>query len=115
VGLADHSADAAIPPAAGLVPAVATVEPSVARLAAYVARAMPGLEPEPVGLRLCVTTALPWHRDAFAAWSAGPVTLFAGNNLFKFAPLLGRLLAETVLAGEVVPALAPETAAAPPA
>ena len=112
LGLADHSADAAILPAAGLVPAVETVEPSVARLAVYVARAMPGLEPEPIGLRLCVTTALPWHRDAFAAWSAGPVTLFAGNNLFKFAPLLGRLLAETVLAGEVVPALAPATAAA---
>jgi sarcosine oxidase len=111
LGLADHSADAGIPAAAALVPADATVAPAVARLGAYVASAMPGLDPEPVGLRLCVTTALPWHRDAFAAWSAGPVTLFAGNNLFKFAPLIGRLLAESVLSGEVVPALAPATAA----
>ena len=54
-----------------------------------------------------------WVRRCCTFASAGPVTLFAGNNLFKFAPLLGRLLAETVLSGEVVPSLAPETAAAP--
>ena len=64
------------------------------RTTAYVARALPGLEPRPVGVRHCWVTDLPWSHDAMAAWEAGPLTFFAGNNLFKHAPAVGRALAE---------------------
>jgi sarcosine oxidase len=70
------------------------VEEALPRLVAYVERAMPGLEPEPAGVRLCQTSILPWGADAFAVWRTGTVALLAGANLFKFAPLLGELLAE---------------------
>ncbi len=68
---------------------------SLERVRTYVKRALPGLEPAPVDVRPCWLTLLPWHADAFAAWRAGPAVVFAGHNLFKFAPTLGRLLAET--------------------
>jgi glycine/D-amino acid oxidase-like deaminating enzyme len=67
---------------------------SVARVRAYVERALPGLEPEPIDTITRPLTILPWHPDAFAVWEAGAVLVFAGHNLFKFAPLLGELLAE---------------------
>jgi sarcosine oxidase len=78
------------------------VEEALARLTEYVERGMPGLEPEPASVRLCKTSILPWGGDAFAVWRAGPVTLLAGANLFKFAPLLGELLAED-RTGELAP------------
>ena len=74
IGLADHTADPPVAAPGVVMPAAADLRPSVERLRAYAARAMPGLDPEPAGLRVCVTTALPWHRDAFACWTAGPVT-----------------------------------------
>jgi sarcosine oxidase len=78
------------------------------RARAYVERAMPGLDPEPVGHRHCWVTDLPWADDAFAVWEAGGVLCAAGNNLFKHAPALGRALAATALA-ETLPAdLRPE-------
>ena len=70
------------------------VEDALARLKRYVQRGMPGLEPEPVSVRLCQTSVLPWGPDAFAVWDSGRVTVLAGANLFKFGPLLGELLAE---------------------
>jgi hypothetical protein len=45
-------------------------------------------------VRLCKTSILPWGADAFAVWRTGGVRVLAGANLFKFAPLLGELLAE---------------------
>jgi sarcosine oxidase len=78
------------------------VEDALARLRAYVERGMPGLEPEPASVRLCKTSILPWGADAFAVWRAGPVAVLAGANLFKFAPLLGDLLAEDST-GELAP------------
>ena len=65
----------------------------VARIAAYVDRALPGLEPEPIDVRLCLTTMLPEGGDTFRIWRAGPVVVLTGDNLFKFGPVLGRLLA----------------------
>ena len=50
---------------------------------------------EPVSVRLCRTSILPWGADAFAVWRCGAVDVLAGANLFKFAPLLGELLAES--------------------
>ena len=63
------------------------------RARAYVARALPGLDPEPVDVRHCWTTQLPWGPDGVAVWEAEGVLVVAGHNLFKQAPGLGRILA----------------------
>ena len=77
------------------------VDEALARLRAYAARAMPGLDPEPAGVRLCRTSILPWGADAFAVWRTGAIEVLAGANLFKFAPLIGELLADG--SGELSP------------
>ena len=82
------------------------------RLAAYARRALPGVDPRSVAEVVCRVTALPWGDDAFAAWRAGPVLAFAGNNLFKHAPVLGALLADAALGGPVPPELEPAGSAA---
>lgn len=101
IGLAGE--DASLPLGdAGQVPAGADVERYVGRVADYVARAMPGLDPEPESVRLCVSTELPHRGDGFSTWQAEGVTAFAGQNLFKFAPVLGELLADAVTEGAEV-------------
>jgi sarcosine oxidase len=80
----------------------AGVDRLVRRIAGYAERALPGLEPEPIGVRLCLTTMLPDGGDTFRIWRAGSVLVLAGDNLFKFGPLLGRMLAGAV-DGEPVP------------
>jgi sarcosine oxidase len=70
------------------------VEEALPRLSAYARRAMPGIDPDPASVRLCETSILPWGADAFAVWRAGNVAFLAGANLFKFAPLVGELLAD---------------------
>ena len=77
------------------------VEQALARLRAYAERGMPGLEPDPVSVRLCKTSILPWGADAFAVWRAGAVDVLAGANLFKFAPLVGELIADR--SGDLAP------------
>jgi sarcosine oxidase len=79
-----------------------SVEGLVRRIAAYVRKALPGLDPEPVDVRLCLTTGISEQHDDFRLWRAGSALLLAGDNLFKFAPLLGRVLAGAA-AGEPVP------------
>lgn len=69
---------------------------------AYVRAALPGLDPDPVEVRHCWVTRLPWGDDALAVWEAGGVLFPAGNNLFKQAPGLGRSLA-AALDGEPLP------------
>ena len=78
------------------------------RTTAYVARALPGLEPEPVEARHCWVTELPWHPDGFAAWELGGLLVLAGNHLFKHAPALGRALAAAALGDGLAPSLQPE-------
>lgn len=77
------------------------------RARAYVARALPGLDPEPVDVRHCWVTDLPWSTDGVAVWESGPLLFVAGHNLFKLAPGLGRALARAAdgagLAGELRP------------
>jgi sarcosine oxidase len=80
---------------------------SVARVRGYVERALPGLDPEPIDTITRPLTILPWHPDAFAVWEAGAVLVFAGHNLFKFAPALGDLLADACRSGEIAPELRP--------
>jgi glycine/D-amino acid oxidase-like deaminating enzyme len=64
---------------------------------AYVARELPGLEPEPVEERHCWVTELPSGPDAMAVWERDRALLVAGNNMFKHAPVLGRALAAAAL------------------
>lgn len=84
---------------------------ALARLAAgtvaYVRRALPGLEPEPVGHRHCWVTDLPWGDDGVAVWQAGPVLFLAGHNLFKHAPWLGHELASAVTDARLTDELRP--------
>jgi sarcosine oxidase len=75
---------------------------------AYVARAMPGLQPEPLEARHCWAVELPWGPDAMAVWESGRALFFAGGNLFKHAPWIGRALAAIVLGADVPDLLRPE-------
>jgi sarcosine oxidase len=72
------------------------------RTTEYVRLALPGLVPEPVDARHCWVTQLPWNPDGIAVWPAGGLLIIAGHNMFKHAPLLGRLLARGAL-GEGLP------------
>jgi len=79
-----------------LRPTVAAQAPprvAIQRTSQYVARVLPGLDPDPADVRLRWPAKLASTEDAFATWEQGPVTVFAGHNLFKFAPLLGAQLA----------------------
>ncbi|WP_158845623.1 NAD(P)/FAD-dependent oxidoreductase [Saccharothrix deserti] len=89
--------------AAGALPPGSTMDEHVRRLQSYVRRALPGLDSEPVGIRVCVMTKLPAGSDAFRVWHTGGVTAIAGHNLFKLAPVLGELLAESAV-DDVLPA-----------
>ncbi|HEY5197943.1 MAG TPA: FAD-binding oxidoreductase [Solirubrobacteraceae bacterium] len=71
-----------------------------ARTRAYVRRAMPGLDPAPVGFRVCHLTALAGDPDAFGVWDRGAITVFAGHNVMKFAPLIGECVARRIVDGE---------------
>jgi sarcosine oxidase len=75
---------------------------------AYVAEALPGLDPRPVEARNCWVTELPWGHDALAVWESGDVLAIAGNNLFKHAPALGRELARAAMGAELREQLRPE-------
>jgi sarcosine oxidase len=107
LGLAEHGADAPTAPGGPVMAGGADLRPAAERLSRYVARAFPGLDPEPVAFRLCAASTLPWERDAVAAWRAGPVVAVAGANLFKHAPSLGALLAAAALEDRVPVELAP--------
>ncbi|GLW93368.1 NAD(P)/FAD-dependent oxidoreductase [Actinokineospora globicatena] len=96
VGLIGADVDVPFGPG-GALPAGTGMEDHVRRVSAYVAKAMPGLDPEPVGARVCVMTKLPKGSDALRAWHRPGVSAIAGHNLFKMAPALGDLLAETAL------------------
>ena len=74
-----------------------------ARTRAYVARALPGLDPVPVAARACWVTELAWGADGVAVWEAGGARFLLGHNLFKHAPGLGEALADMVTGA--VPAL----------
>ena len=88
----------------------ASTTADVERVCVYVGRTLPGVDPEPAAVRLCHLTELPGGGDVLGAWRAGPIVAFAGGNLFKLAPELGRLLAHAATTGEL-----PEILAAPAA
>ena len=64
--------------------------------------------PEPIDVRHCSVTELPWSPDGFAVWEVGGLLILAGNRLFKHAPALGRALARAALGDGVAPSLHPE-------
>jgi sarcosine oxidase len=67
----------------------------------YVSEALPGVHPHPVDQIQCTYPEFPGmnHGDGFHACRAGAIVVFYGNNLFKFAPLLGELLRDAALTG----------------
>lgn len=77
------------------------------RAAAYVARALPGLDPEPVDVRHCWVTTLPWGEDGVGVWERDGVLFPAGHNLWKQAPALGTRLAAALTGGPLHPDLHP--------
>ena len=77
------------------------------RAADYVRRALPGLHPEPVDVRHCFTTELPWGEDGLAVWEQEGMFFPAGHNLFKQAPGLGRKLAVAATGGDLAADLRP--------
>jgi sarcosine oxidase len=78
------------------------------RAGAYVRRALPGLDPDPVDYRLCWVTELPWSEDGMAVWEAEGILFVAGHNLFKQAPRLARGLAKAALGEEPAAELRPD-------
>lgn len=66
------------------------------RIEAYVERLLPTALGPVTGARLCLATPLQSGDDDFYAWRRDRITYFAGHNLFKFAPLLGALLTESI-------------------
>jgi sarcosine oxidase len=102
VGLTDY-VDA---PHGGLLDPAALVQ-LAERTSTYVERALPELEPEPVGVRHCWHTELPWGPDGLGVWAADGVFFVAGKNLFKHAPALGRALAAAATGDALVDGLRP--------
>lgn len=85
------------------------------RASGYVRRALPGLDPDPVDVRHCWVTTLPWSEDGLAVWERDGVLFPVGHNLFKQAPGLGRKLAAAA-SGEPLPtSLRPEARLGAPA
>lgn len=74
----------------------------------YVGRALPGLDPDPVGHRHCWVTDLPWSDDGVAVWEADRIFFVAGHNLYKQAPGLGRALAAAAAGEPLAEELRPE-------
>jgi sarcosine oxidase len=105
VGLIGDGVDVPFTAAGGIRPGSA-MEDHVRRVTEYVGRALPGLEPRPVGVRVCVMSKLPAGSDAVRAWHTPGVTAIAGHNLFKLAPVLGELLAEAAITDQLPAALA---------
>jgi sarcosine oxidase len=66
---------------------------------AYVREALPCLRPDPVGIVARPSVDLGTGQDAMEIRHSDGLTVFAGHNAFKFAPLLGRLVADESGAG----------------
>ncbi len=85
------------------------------RASAYVARAFPRLDPEPVEYRHCWVTELPWGPDGLAVWEVESMYFVAGHNLFKLAPALGDALAGAAVGAQLGSHLRPEARLGQPA
>lgn len=98
VGLATVTTYPAVEDLAADVPAGVDLSSQRERIVTYVRDSLPGLAPEPVDEVLRLTTTLPEHpEDGFKIWRNGPVLAVAGPNLFKFAPVIGKQLAQAAI------------------
>lgn len=79
------------------------------RATQYVERALPGLRPEPVDVRHCWVTELPWGEDALAVWEHEGMLFPVGHNLFKQAPGLGCRVADVVVGEPLLECLRPQS------
>ncbi len=93
----------------GSLPAPDELADLASRAADYVRRALPGLDPEPVDVRHCWVTELPWSEDGVAVWERDGLLLVAGHNLFKQAPGLGRRLAAAAAGEQLAADLRPQS------
>ena len=101
IGLVGSTSDTPFQVAPKTMPSGLAAAELVDRIVQYVDFVLEALEPDPVEVRICPTTKLEAGKDAFAVFCERGVTAIAGNNLFKFAPVLGQLLAETAVRGRV--------------
>ncbi len=93
----------------GSLPAASGLDELASRAAEYVRWALPGLDPDPIDVRHCWVTSLPWGDDAMSVWEADGVLFPVGHNLFKQAPGLGRRLAAAVDGESLDDELRPES------
>jgi sarcosine oxidase len=79
----------------------ATAAESLRLAQQYVAEVLPGLDPKPVDEVRCTYPEYPSREDNDGFWARrrDHITVIYGDNLFKFAPLLGALLRDTVING----------------
>jgi sarcosine oxidase len=95
IGLNGVGADLALP-RVNSYESAADVRAQFDVLKAYAEEVFPEFTPST--LQRCVTTAINGEiGDAFGLWVSGATAFFIGNNVFKFAPNLGRLLAHRVI------------------
>ncbi len=92
----------------GSLPAPGELADLAARAGQYVRRALPGLDADPVDVRHCWTTELPWGEDGVSVWECDRLLFPAGHNLFKQAPGLGRRLAAAADGEPLAAELRPE-------
>lgn len=76
---------------------------SLPRLQAHIARRLPHLSLEPEVELQCTfqRSALLAGGDELGVWQLDGATICFGNNLYKFAPLLGEMLADAAMSGVV--------------
>jgi sarcosine oxidase len=76
-------------------------------LSEYAREYLPGLDPTPLDEVRCLFQDAPFVQegDGVAAWQEHQLLIFAGNNHFKLAPALGRLLADAAEDGALAPVL----------
>lgn len=98
VGLAGVGDDTPIQAGSEYSADLAAVDSDIVQINSYVQEAFTGVDSTPVSTRLCTTTALPGEDgDAIACYKHDRLSFLVGNNLFKFAPLLGPELAEAAV------------------
>jgi sarcosine oxidase len=99
------------------VDGVAAADPSrlaeiLHRTQAYAERAFGNVLDGTIATRVCLATPLNTSDDDFRVWRERRLTFLAGHNLFKFAPLIGQLLADSALGGDIPRELAHSPATA---
>jgi len=86
--------------------AATVIERSRTVVTRYVREYLDGVVPEVIDILYCNHTASPASGDGFGAARNGAVFAVWGDNLFKMAPLLGALLAQTARTLTIPPPLA---------